>query len=420
MRSRNLAAGAALATGAMLLGACGQGGPSTTAEGELTDGKVVLAVLNDQSGVYKDLSGPNSVTAVEMAVADYQEKYGDEAVATEIEVISADHQNKPEIANSQAQEMYDRQQADIILDVPTSSAALAVAGQAKAKQKLFINIGAATTELTGAQCNKYTFHWAYDTYMLANGTGKTVTEQGDTNWTIIYPDYAFGQDMNKSFTAAVDASGGTVTESIPTPFPNDNFTTFLTKAASSSPDVIGTMQAGGDLINLVKQYNQAGLRDQGIGLAVGLMFITDIHSLGVEQFAGTTFTDAWYWNLDDESRAWADEFKDETGARPSFAHAGNYSAALQYLEAVQRAGSDDSDDVVAELEGAELNDVFLRNGVVRAEDHRVIHDVYLAKVKDADAVEEEYDYEEILATIPADEAFRPVEDSAAAGCNLGS
>ena len=421
MRSRNLAAGAAMAAGAMFLAACGQGGPETTAEGELSDGKVVLAVLNDQSGVYKDLSGPNSVKAVEMAVADYKEKYGDEAVATEIEVISADHQNKPEVANSKAQEMYDRQQADIILDVPTSSAALAVAGQAKAKKKLFIDIGAATTELTGAQCNKYTFHWAYDTYMLANGTGTTVTEQGAKNWTIIYPDYAFGQDMNKSFTAAVDAAGGTVTESIPTPFPNDNFTTFLTKAASNSPDVIGTMQAGGDLINLVKQYNQAGLRDQGIGLAVGLMFITDIHSLGVEQFAGTTFTDAWYWNLDDESRAWADKFKEETGgARPSFAHAGNYSAALQYLEAVQRAGSDNSDDVVAELEGKDLQDVFLRNGTVRAEDHRVIHDVYLAKVKDAASVEEEYDYEEILATIPADKAFRPVEESVAAGCKLDS
>jgi branched-chain amino acid transport system substrate-binding protein len=379
----------------------------------------VLAVLNDQSGVYKDLSGPNSVVAVEMAVADYQEKYGDDAVASEIEVITADHQNKPEIANTKAQEMYERQKADVILDVPTSSAALAVAGQAKTQEKLFLNVGAATTELTGAQCNKYTFHWAYDTYMLANGTGATVTEQGGKNWSIIYPDYAFGQDMNKSFTAAIEESGGAVTESIATPFPNDNFATFLTKAGAGSPDVIGAMQAGGDLINLVKQYNQSGLREQGISLAVGLMFITDIHSLGVDQFAGTTFTDAWYWNLDEDSRAWADRFTEETDTRPSFAHAGNYSAALQYLEAVQRAGTDGSDEVVGELEGAEVEDVFLRNGTVRAEDHRVVHDAYLAKVKTADAVEEDWDYEEILATIPAEEAFRPVEDSAAAGCDLG-
>lgn len=419
MGQKSAAAAAAAVSSALLLAACGQGGPGTSAEGDLTDGKVVLAVLNDQSGVYKDLSGPNSVEAVKMAVADYQEKYGDDAVASEIEVITSDHQNKPEIANSEAQEMYDRKNADAIFDVPTSSAALAVASQAAAKKKLFFNIGAATTELTGKQCNAYTYHWAYDTYMLANGTGTTVTEQGGKNWTIIYPDYAFGQDMTKSFTAAVEEAGGSVNEAIPTPFPNDNFATFLTKAASSSPDVIGTMQAGGDLINLVKQFNQAGLRDDGITLAVGLMFITDIHSLGVEQFAGTTFTDAWYWNMDDEARKWADEFSEKTGTRPSFAHAGNYSAALQYLEAVQRAGTDESDAVADELNGYEVDDVFLRSGKIRAEDHRVIHDVYLAKVKDEASVSEDWDYEEILATIPADKAFRPVEESAAAGCDLG-
>ena len=415
MRKKTVVASAAVISGALALTACGQGGP-VGASGPMSDDKVVLAVLNDQSGVYKDLSGPNSVKAVEMAVADYQEKYGDDAVASEIEVISADHQNEPDIANTQAQELYDRQQADVILDVPTSSAALAVATVAENEEKLFLNIGAATTELTGEQCNKYTFHWAYDTYMLANGTGTTVTENGAKNWSIIYPDYAFGQDMEKSFTAAIEAAGGTVGQSIATPFPNDNFTTFLTKAASSNPDVIGTMQAGGDLINLVKQYNQSGLQKDGIGLAVGLMFITDIHSLGVEQFQGITFTDAWYWNMDDKARAWADEFLEETGARPSFAHAGNYSAALQYLEAVQRAETDESDAIVEELEGAELEDVFLRNGKVRAEDHRVIHDVYLAKVKSPAEVTEEWDYEEILNTIPAENAFRPVEES---GCEMG-
>ncbi len=414
MSKKSVAMTAAIFSGALVLSACGQGGPSS-ASGDITDGKVVLALLNDQSGVYKDLSGPNSLKAIEMAVADYKEKYGDEAVAEEIEVVSADHQNEPDVANTKAQELYDREKADVILDVPTSSAALAVANQAKTKKKLFLNVGAATTELTGAQCNKYTFHWAYDTYMLANGTGKTVTENGDKSWQIIYPDYAFGQDMEKSFTEAIDSAGGSVDGSIATPFPNDNFSTFLTKAASGDPDVIGTMQAGGDLINLVKQYNESGLLDQGISLAVGLMFITDIHSLGVEQFQGITFTDAWYWNLDDESRAWADRFQEETDTRPSFAHAGNYSAAWQYLEAVQRAGTDDADAVVEELEGKKLNDVFLRNGEVRAEDHRVIHDVYLAKVKAADQVTEEWDYEEIVSTIPAAEAFKPVEES---GCSM--
>jgi branched-chain amino acid transport system substrate-binding protein len=414
MSKKFVAMSAAMFSGALVLSACGQGGPSS-ASGDITDGKVVLALLNDQSGVYKDLSGPNSLKAIEMAVADYKDKYGDDAVAKTIEVVSADHQNEPDVANTKAQELYDRDKADVILDVPTSSAALAVANQAKTKKKLFLNVGAATTELTGAQCNKYTFHWAYDTYMLANGTGKTVTENGDKSWQIIYPDYAFGQDMEKSFTEAIESAGGSVDGSIATPFPNDNFSTFLTKAASGDPDVIGTMQAGGDLINLVKQYNESGLLDQGISLAVGLMFITDIHSLGVEQFQGITFTDAWYWNLDDESRAWADRFQEETGTRPSFAHAGNYSAAWQYLEAVQRAGTDNSDAVVEELEGKKLNDVFLRNGEVRAEDHRVIHDVYLAKVKSADQVSEDWDYEEIVNTIPAADAFRPVEES---GCSM--
>lgn len=414
MSKKTAAATAAIISGALALSACGQGGP-TSSGGAISDDKVVLAVLNDQSGVYKDLSGPNSVKAVEMAVADYEEKYGDDAVASEIEVVSADHQNEPDIANTKAQELYDREQADVILDVPTSSAALAVATVAKNEEKLYLNIGAATTELTGAQCNKYTFHWAYDTYMLANGTGTTVTENGGDKWSIIYPDYAFGQDMESSFSDAIAEAGGTVGARIATPFPNDNFTTFLTKAASSNPNVIGTMQAGGDLINLVKQYNESGLQQRGIDLAVGLMFITDIHSLGVEQFQGITFTDAWYWNLDDESRAWADRFLEETGTRPSFAHAGNYSAALQYLEAVQRAETDASDDIVGQLEGAEINDVFLRNGKIRAEDHRVIHDAYLAKVKSPDQVTEEYDYEEIVATIPAEEAFKPVEES---GCEM--
>ena len=413
--SKKIAAGtAALVTGAMVLSACGGGGPSSSG-GDFTDDKIVLAVLNDQSGVYKDVSGPNSVKAVEMAVADFKEEYGDEAVVDEIEVTSADHQNEPDIANTKAQELYDRELADVILDVPTSSAALAVATQAEAKKKLYINIGAGTQDLTGASCNKYTFHWAYDTYMLANGTGTAVTKGGGKNWQLIYPDYEFGQDMTKQFTAAVEAAGGQVQGSIATPFPNDNFATFLTKAASSDPDVIGTMQAGGDLINVVKQFNEAGLRERGIELAVGLMFITDIHSLGVEQFEGTLFTDAWYWNFDEQNREFADRFMEETGTRPSFAHAANYSAAYQYLTAVQEAGTDDADTIVSELEGKKIDDFFLRNGEIRAEDHQVLHDVYLAKVKAPGDVEEDWDYEEIVETIPAEEAFIPVEDS---GCSM--
>ncbi len=405
-RKKTLALAATAVSGSLVLAACGGGGPSASG-GKISDGKVVLGLLNDQSGVYKDLSGPNSKVAIQMAIDDYKAKYGDKAVAKDIEIVTADHQNKPDIANTKAQEMYDRDKADIILDVPTSSAALAVANQAKAKKKLFIDIGAGTTALTGKSCNKYTFHWAYDTYMLAHGTGGVVVKNGGKKWSIVYPDYAFGQDMNKSFTAAVQQAGGTIQQSIPTPFPNDNFATYITKAQSTNPDVIGIMAAGGDLINFVKQFNQAGLQGK-TDLAVGLMFITDIHSLGVDQFQGTKFTDAWYWNFDDQNRAWADKFKEKTGTRPSFAHAGNYSAALQYLEAVQRAGTDDADAVVKQLEGKKINDVFLRNGEIRAADHSVLHDAYLVQVKNKSEVKEDWDYEKVLETIPAQEAFGPV------------
>jgi branched-chain amino acid transport system substrate-binding protein len=417
MRRNLVPAISALAAGSLLVACGGAGGPSGGG-GKISDGKIVLGVLNDQSGIYADLSGPKAVEAVKMAVEDFKAKHGDDAVTKNIEVVVADHQNKPEIANTKAQEMYDRQKADVILDVPTSSAALAVAGQALAKKKLFIDITAATTALTGDKCNKYTFHYAYDTYMLANGTGTTVTAAGKKKWYIVYPDYAFGQDMEKSFTKAIEASGGTVVGKKASEFPNTSgdFSSQLLQAPAAKPDVLGAMHAGGELVNLVKQYNQFKLKDKGIDLSVGLMFITDIHSLGPDALAGTKFTDAWYWNFDEQNRQWADRFKEKTGSRPSFAHAGNYSAAMTYLEAVQAAGTDASDDVVKNLEGKQVDDFFLRHGKVRAEDHRVIHDVYVAEVKPKSQVTEDYDYEKIIATIPADKAFKPLSDST---CTMG-
>ncbi|MGW5667736.1 ABC transporter substrate-binding protein [Micromonospora sp. NPDC003776] len=405
-RTAGLAAASAVA---LLAAGCGGGGPSGSGSSKLTDDKIVLGVLNDQSGVYADASGPNSVKAVQMAVNDFKAKYGDKAITKNISVESADHQNKPDIANTKAAELYDRKGVDAILDVPTSSAALKVADVAKAKKKLYFNITGATTDLTGKSCNKYTFHYAYDTYMLAHGTGTAATQQGAKNWYIVYPDYAFGQDMEKKFSAAVEGAGGKIVAKDATPFPNDNFSTFLLKAPTLNPkpDTLGTMQAGGDLVNLVKQYNEFKLRDKGIGLAVGLMFLTDIHSLTPAALAGTTYTDAWYWNFDQQNREFADRFQKETGTRPTFAHAANYSAAMQYLEAVQAAGTDDADTVVKQLEGKEINDVFLRNGKIRAEDHRVIHDVYLAQVKPESEVKEPWDYVKVLKTIPAAEAFAP-------------
>ncbi|MDP9319470.1 MAG: ABC transporter substrate-binding protein [Chloroflexota bacterium] len=407
--------------GLIVATACGGGttggGSAAPVAVKLTDGKVVIGVINDQSGVYADLSGKNGVEAVNMAIADFKAKYGDNALGGPIEVISADHKNDPALASSKATEFYERSNADIILDVPTSSGALAIAKVAGDEKKLYINITAATTDLTGPACNKYTFHYAYDTYMLAQGTGTAVVAAGGKQWYIIYPNYAFGQDMTKSFSAAVTASGGTVIGSDGSPFPNQtgDFSSLLLKAGQLKPQILGVMQAGGDLVNVVKQYNEFKLKDQGVKLAVGLMFDTDITALGLDALAGVQYTTPWIWNEDAASIAFADKFLAKTKIRPTFAHAGDYSATMQYLEAIRRAGSDDADAVVKALEGYKFNDFFIHNGQIRAEDHWVMHDAFLAQVKSKAESKETFDYAKILTTLPADKASRPLAET---GCKM--
>jgi len=404
-----------------LLVATACGGVTTPGGGatavKLTDGKVVIAVINDQSGVYADLSGKNAVEAVNMAIADFKAKYGDNALGGAIEVLSADHKNDPALASSKAQEFYERSNADLILDVPTSSAALAIAKVANDQKKLYINVTAASTDLTGPSCNKYTFHYAYDTYMLAVGTGTAVVSGGGKKWYIIYPNYAFGQDMEKSFRAAVQGAGGTVVQSDGSPFPNQtgDFSSLLLKAGQLKPEVLGAMQAGGDLVNVVKQYNEFKLKDQGIKLAIGLLFDTDITALGQDAFAGVVYTTPWIWSEDEAAKAFADKFLNRTKIRPTFAHAANYSATFQYLEAIRRAGGDDADAVVKALEGYKFSDFFIHNGLVRPEDHWVMHDAFLAQVKSKAEAKEPFDYSKIISTIPADKASRPLAE---AGCKM--
>jgi len=408
--------------GLIVATACGgatTGGTTASATAvKLTNGgKVVIGVINDQSGVYADLSGKNAVEAVNMAIADFKAKYGENALGGPIEVINADHKNDAALASAKATEFYERDNADIILDVPSSAAALAIAKVANDEKKLYINIGAATTDLTGVSCNKYTFHYAYDTYMLAQGTGTAVVAAGGKQWYIIYPNYAFGQDMNKSFSAAVTASGGTVIGSDGSPFPNQtgDFSSLLLKVGQLKPQILGVMQAGGDLVNVVKQYNEFKLKDQGVKLAVGLMFDTDITALGLDALAGVQYTTPWIWNEDAASIAFADKFLAKTKIRPTFAHAGDYSATMQYLEAIRRAGSDDADAVVKALEGYKFNDFFIHNGTIRAEDHWVMHDAFLAQVKSKAESKEAFDYSTILSTIPADKASRPLAET---GCTM--
>src|SRR6202158_5837175 len=387
--------------------ACGgtttPGPTATQTTVKLTDGKLVIGVINDQSGVYADLSGKNAVEAVNMAVADFKAKYGDNALGGPIEVISPDHRNDPAVASAKATEFYERSNADIILDVPTSPGALAIAKVADAQKKLYINITAASTDLTGSQCNKYTFHYAYDTYMLAQGTAAAVVAGGGKQWYIIYPNYAFGQDMTKSFTAAVTAAGGTVVGSDGSPFPNQtgDFSSLLLKAQQVKPQILGVMQAGGDLVNVVKQYNEFKLKDQNIKLAIGLLFDTDITALGQDAFAGVVYTTPWIWSQDDPARAFDD--------------AANYAATMQYLEAIRRAGSDDADAVVKALEGYKFSDFFIHNGLIRPEDHWVMHDAFLAQVKSKAESKEAFDYSKIINTIPADKASRPLAET---GCKM--
>ncbi|HET9001736.1 MAG TPA: ABC transporter substrate-binding protein [bacterium] len=410
--------GALICALAIVLGLWGPASGQGTVK--LMHGKVVLGVINDQSGVYADITGKNGAEAVRMAAEDFVKKYGPNAVGGPIEVISADHQNKPDLGASKAAEFYDRNNANAIIDVPTSSVAIAVANVAGQKKRVLMVVGGATTAVTNANCNKYTFHWAYDTYMLANGTGTEVTKRIGKKWYILYPNYAYGQDMNRTFSTAIQKSGGKVMLSDPTPFPNEteDFSTFMIKARTLRPggvNVLGAMQAGQDLVNLVKQFNEFGLRQQGINLAIGLLFISDIHSLTPAALEGTLFTTPWEWTLDKESREWADRFMARTKVRPSFTQAGNYSAAWQYLEAVRRAGTDDADKVVAALEGYKFSDFFAHNAEVRKQDHAVIKDAYVAQVKGPSEVKEPWDYVKFVSKIPANEAFQPLSENL---CNM--
>ncbi|MBI0444784.1 ABC transporter substrate-binding protein [Deinococcus sp. DB0503] len=377
---------------------------------KLSDNVVRVGVLTDLSGVYSELSGQGSVKAAQMAAADFMAM--NPSFRGKVQVIGVDHQNKADVASNKAAEMIDRQKVDVLMDLPTSSAALAASEVARQKKVPVMVVTGGTTALTNEKCNKYTFHYAYDNYMLANGTGTAVTKRGGNSWYIIYPNYAFGQDLNRQMTAAIQENGGKlVAPSDATPFPNTDFSSYLLKAQGLKPKVFGTMQAGADLVNVVKQYNEFGLRQQGIGLGIGLLFETDVAALGQDAFAGALATVPWYWNMDQRARDWAAKFEKAFGKKPTWAQAGVYSATMTYLQAVARAKSDDGDAVVKALEGHRFSDFFARNAYVRPQDHRVMLDVYTVQVKPKAQAKENGDYFNKVATIPAARAFMPLSES---------
>jgi branched-chain amino acid transport system substrate-binding protein len=365
-----------------------------------------IAVLNDQSGLYADLAGLGSVEAAKMAVEDF----GGSVLGRKIEVVTADHQNKPDIASSIANHWFDVDKVEAIFDVPNSGVALAVQEVARAKNRVFVVSGAASSDLTGKHCSPVGIHWTYDTYALAHGTGSALVKQGGDSWFFLTADYAFGHALERDTTAAITAAGGKVVGSVKVPFPNQDFSSYLLQAQSSGAKVVGRANAGGDTINSIKQAAEFGINKTQT-LAGLLVFLSDIHSIGLETAQGLVLTTAFYWDYNDETRAWSKKFAARNkGAMPTDVQAGVYSAVLHYLQAVKAAGADDAVTVVAKMKAAPVNDFFAKDGKIR-EDGRMVHDVYLAQVKKPAESKYPYDYLKILKVIPASEAFRPLSQS---------
>jgi branched-chain amino acid transport system substrate-binding protein len=370
---------------------------------------VKIGVLNDRSGIYADITGEGSVVAAQMAADDFGK---DKGIA--VEIVSADHQNKPDVGSNVARQWYDTEGVDVIADVPTSSVALAVSDITKEKNKIFLNSGAAASDLTGAKCSPNTIHWTYDTWALANGTGGAMVAAGGKSWFFVTADYAFGHALERDTSAVVKAAGGEVIGSVRTPFPGTDFSSFLLQAQSSGAQVIGLANAGGDTINSIKQASEFGITQGGQSLAGLLMFVNDVHALGLDVAQGLVLTESFYWDLNDQTRAWSAKFEEKTGKKPSMIQAGVYAAVLHYLKAVEAVGGKDPAAVMAKMKEMPTDDPLFGKGMVRV-DGRKLHDMYLFRVKKPDQSKGEWDLYETVATIPADKAFRPLADG---GCPL--
>ena len=379
---------------------------ASLAGAQVSDNVVKIGVLNDRSGLYADLSGQGSVIAAQMAAEDY----GAVAKGMKVEIIGADHQNKPDIGSNIARQWLDIDKVDVIVDVPNSGVALAVNEIVREKNRVFLNSGAGTSDLTGKACSPNTVHWTYDTWALANGTGKAVVQSGGDTWFFIVADYAFGQTLERETSAVVIANGGKVLGSVRHPLSTADFSSYLLQAQSSKAKVIGLANAGTDLTNSIKQAGEFGIVQGGQKLAGLLVFITDVHGIGLQAAQGLVLTEAFYWDLNEGTRAWSKRFAERNGGKyPTMIHAGVYSAVLHYLKAVEALKSDaDGAKVVAEMKRMPTDDPLFGKGTIR-EDGRKIHDMFLFQVKKPAESKGPYDYYTLRATIPAAEAFRPLD-----------
>jgi len=381
---------------------------SGAAHAQISDDVVKIGVLTDMSSLYSDATGKGSLAAVQMAVADF----GGKVKGKPIEVVSGDHQNKPDVGVNIARNWIDNDKVDSVFDVPTSSVALAVSTLLTEKNKIFMNSGAGSSDLTGKACSPIFVHYTYDTYALSNVAGRAMVKRGEDTWFFITADYAFGHALERDAADVVKQSGGKVVGNVRHPLNSSDFSSFLLQAQASKAKVVALANAGGDTTNALKQAAEFGLTQGGQKMIALLQEITDSHGLGLKQAQGLILTDGFYWDTNDETRAFSKRFMDKVGHMPTMIQAGLYSATMHYLQAIDATGTDDTAKVMAKMKATPINDFFAKNGRIR-EDGRMVHDMYLFEVKKPSESKSDWDLYNLLATVSGDQAFRPMDQG---GC----
>ena len=376
------------------------------AQAAISDNTVKIGYLADMSGTYRDLAGPNGLKALQMAIKDF----GGTVNGAKIEVVSADDRNNPDASSSTVRRWVENDKVDMVAGLVASSVTIAVSKILEENDRLGIVSGSAASSITNEHCTTNHIHYVYDTYPLANGTASAVVKEGGKSWYLMTADYAFGHALEADVTRVVEANGGEIVGSVRHPFPTQDFSSFVLQAQASGADVVGLANAGSDTTNAITTASEFGVTQAGQTLAALLLFLTDVHALGVDTAQGIQLTTGWYWDMNDDTREWSDRFMKETGVRPTMVHAGIYSSTLHYLNAVAAAGSDDAQTVRKQMMDTPINDMFATNGRIR-EDGRMVHDMYLAEVKTPAESKNEWDLYKILRTIPADEAYRPLSES---------
>ncbi len=401
MKSLTITALAASAALAVSMGA---------AQAQISDDVVKIGVLTDMSSLYADATGKGSLIATQMAVEDY----GGKVKGKPIEVISGDHQNKPDVGVGIARNWFDNEKVDAVFDVPTSSVALAIQQLTRDKNKIFINSGGGTSDLTGVACSPNTVHWTYDTYALSNVAGRAMVQRGEDSWFFITADYAFGAALERDASNVVKETGGKVVGSVRHPLNSSDFSSYLLQAQASKAKVVALANAGGDTTNALKQATEFGLTKGGQKLIALLFEITDAYAIGLKDGQGLIATDAFYWDLDDQTRAFSKRFMDKVGHMPTMIQAGLYSATMHYLKAIDATGTDDTAKVMAQMKATPIHDFFAKDGRIR-EDGRMVHEMHLFELKKPEESKSPWDLYKLLATVPGDQAFRPLDKG---GCPL--